>query len=201
MQVIVIGGPSGSGKTTLSSRILKKIKNGIILSTDNYYKTGLLSKLLSLLVENYFDRSISFNKKLFKNDFNYILNNGKSNHKYEYDFKNKTIKKSRVKINNINYLILEGIFTSELIPKIYNHNCFIIELKTNKSSCLKRVINRDVIERGKSPKHAESDFLKSWEIYHSKNKKNYSKKEFKRLIISENQDMDFVFSKILNLMN
>ena len=32
MQLIVISGPSGSGKTTLSERILKNLKNGIILN-------------------------------------------------------------------------------------------------------------------------------------------------------------------------
>jgi len=68
MKLIFISGPSGSGKTTLSNQIIKKNKNGIVLSTDNYYKTGLISKLLSKFVEGYFDRSISFNKKLFKKE-------------------------------------------------------------------------------------------------------------------------------------
>ena len=47
MKLIFISGPSGSGKTTLSKKIIGKNKNGIILSTDNYYKIGLLSKLIS----------------------------------------------------------------------------------------------------------------------------------------------------------
>ena len=75
MKLIFISGPSGSGKTTLSKKIKEEIKNGIILSTDNYYKTGLISKLLSKFVEGYFDRGISFNYKLFKKDFNFIYNN------------------------------------------------------------------------------------------------------------------------------
>ena len=66
MKLIFISGPSGSGKTTLSNQIIQKNKNGIVLSTDNYYKTGLISKLLSIFVEGFFDRSISFNNKLFK---------------------------------------------------------------------------------------------------------------------------------------
>ena len=49
MKLIFISGPSGSGKTTLSKQIIEKIKNGIVLSTDNYYKTGPISKLLSKL--------------------------------------------------------------------------------------------------------------------------------------------------------
>ena len=65
MKLIFISGPSGSGKTTLSNKIIKKNKNGFVLSTDNYYKTGLTSKLLSKFLKGYFDRSISFNYKLF----------------------------------------------------------------------------------------------------------------------------------------
>ena len=76
MKLIFISGPSGSGKTTLSNQIIQKNKNGIVLSTDNYYKTGLISKVLSKFVEGFFDRGISFNKKLFKNDFDFIYKNG-----------------------------------------------------------------------------------------------------------------------------
>ena len=76
MKLIFISGPSGSGKTTLSNQIIKKNKNGIVLSTDNYYKTGLISKLLTKFVEGFFDRSISFNNKLFKKDFDFIYENG-----------------------------------------------------------------------------------------------------------------------------
>ena len=57
MKLIFISGPSGSGKTTLSNQIIKKNKNGIVLSTDNYYKTGLISKLLSKFVKSYFPAS------------------------------------------------------------------------------------------------------------------------------------------------
>ena len=53
MKLIFISGPSGSGKTTLSNQIIKKNKNGIVLSTDNYYKTGLISKLLTKFIEGF----------------------------------------------------------------------------------------------------------------------------------------------------
>ena len=89
MKLIFISGPSGSGKTTFSKKILGKFKNGIILSTDNYYRIGLISKLLSKFVEGYFDRSISFNYKLFKKDFNFIFKNGISVYDRSYDFEKK----------------------------------------------------------------------------------------------------------------
>ena len=53
MKLIFISGPSGSGKTTLSNQIIQKNKNGIVLSTDNYYKTGLISKLLPKFIEGF----------------------------------------------------------------------------------------------------------------------------------------------------
>ena len=92
MKLIFISGPSGSGKTTLSKQIIRKSKNGYILSTDNYYKVGLISKLLSKFVKGYFDRSISFNYKLFNRDFNFILKNGISIYERSYNFEKKNNK-------------------------------------------------------------------------------------------------------------
>ena len=94
MKLIFISGPSGSGKTTLSDKIMVKVENGIVLRTDNYYKTGLISKLLSKSINGYFDRSISFNYKLFKEDFNFILKNGISINERFYNFEKKNNRKS-----------------------------------------------------------------------------------------------------------
>ena len=40
---------------------------------------------------------------------------------------------------------------------------------------MSRVIKRDVNERGKSEKLAIQDFLKSWDLYYLRNRKEYSK--------------------------
>ena len=112
MKIIFISGPSGSGKTTLSNQIILEIKNGIVLSTDNYYKTGLLSILLSKFIVGYFDRSISFNYKLFKKDFNFIVKNKFLINQRFYNFKEKKIKNFSKESNNINYLIVEGILNN-----------------------------------------------------------------------------------------
>ena len=101
MKLIFISGPSGSGKTFLSNQIIEKVKNGIVLSTDNYYKTGLISKLLSKFVKGYFDRSISFDYKLFKKDFNFIVENQISMNKRSYNFENQIITNYFEKKNNI----------------------------------------------------------------------------------------------------
>ena len=197
MKLIFISGPSGSGKTTLSNQIIKKNKNGIVLSTDNYYKTGLISKLLPKFVEGFFDRSISFNKKLFKKDFDFIYKNGISICDRYYNFEKKTIQNTLNEKNNISFLIVEGIFAKEFSNTL-NKDYIFLEIKTKKNECMKRVIQRDIKERGKDKKQAENDFLKSWSIYYDKFKPNSIKNNTNKFIIEKNTDIDKILKKLFN---
>ena len=196
MKLIFVSGPSGSGKTTLSNQIIVKIKNGTVLRTDNYYKTGLQSKLLSKFIEGYFDRSISFNYKLFKKDFNYILKNGISINERFYDFEKKTVNNYLNETNNINILIVEGIFAKEFSSTLCNQNYYFLELKINKDECMKRVIKRDIKERGKEKEQAEKDFLKSWDIYHEKLKNKNFKNNANEFYISKDTNIDQILKKL-----
>ena len=198
MKLIFISGPSGSGKTTLSNQIIKKNKNGIVLSTDNYYKIGLISKLLQKFVEGFFDRSISFNKKLFKKDFDFIYNNGNSICDRYYNFEKKTIQNIINETNNIRFLIVEGIFAKEFSITLNNKDYFFLEIKTKKNECMKRVVQRDIKERGKDKKQAENDFLKSWSIYYEKFKPNSIKNNTNKFIIEKNTDIDHILKKLFN---
>ena len=196
MKLIFISGPSGSGKTTLSKKIMGKFKNGIILSTDNYYRVGLVSKFLSKLVEGYFDKSISFNKKLFNKDFNFILENGASINERSYNFKKKRIDNFLNEKNNINFLIIEGIFAKEFSSTLCNQNYFFLELKINKNECMRRVIQRDLKERGKAKKQAENDFIKSWDIYYEKYKNINIKNKENQFIITKNTNIDQILKQL-----
>ena len=198
MKLIFISGPSGSGKTTLSKRIIGKIKNGIILSTDNYYKVGLISKFLSKFVASYFDRSISFNYKLFKKDFNFILKNGISIQERSYNFEKKIINNFFNETNNINFLIIEGIFAKEFSGTLRNQNYSFLELKINKNECMKRVILRDLKERGKAKKQAEDDFLKSWDIYYEKFKNKNIKNNANEFTITKDTNIDQILKKLFD---
>jgi len=197
MKLIFISGPSGSGKTTLSNQIIKKNKNGIVLSTDNYYKTGLISKLLPKLVDGFFDRSISFNNKLFKKDFDFIYKNRISILDRYYNFEKKTIQIILNKTNNISFLIVEGIFAKEFSSTLNIQDYYFLEIKTKKNECMKRVVQRDIKERGKDKKQAENDFLKSWSIYYEKFKRNSIKNNTK-IIIEKNTDIDHILKKLFN---
>ena len=201
MQLIVISGPSGSGKTTLSKRILKKIKNGIILNTDNYYRTGILSQILSRTLTSYFDRKISFNFGLFKRDIEFIVKNGFSDFYYKYNFKSKSIKKVYQNTKNIKFLIIEGIFGHEILKTLSKENCLLIKLKANKQTCLNRVIKRDFLERGKSKDLAKRDFIKAWELFHENKKKCNSRNYFNTIVIRKKSDIDLLLKKIINIVN
>ncbi|MBO8232070.1 uridine kinase [Prochlorococcus marinus str. MU1402] len=198
MKLIFISGPSGSGKTTLSNQIIDQIKNGTVLSTDNYYRTGLISKFFSKFVEGYFDRSISFNYKLFKKDFNFIVKNEISINQRSYDFQKKIIKNFRHKTNKINFLIIEGIFAKEFSNTLHNQNYFFLELKLNKNECMKRVAKRDLKERGKSQKKAKEDFLQSWDIYYKKFNKIIIKNNANHFTITKKTNIESLIKKIFN---
>ena len=196
MKLIFISGPSGSGKTTLSNKIMVKVKNGFVLRTDNYYKTGLISKLLSKSINGYFDRSISFNHKLFKKDFDFIIKNGISKNERFYNFEKKTINNFSIETKNINFLIVEGIFAKEFSTALINKNYYFLELEINKKECMKRVMQRDSKERGKAEKQAEKDFIKSWNIYYEKFNNKRVKKNKDELIISEKTNIDHIIKKL-----
>ena len=198
MKLIFISGPSGSGKTTLSNQIIQKNKKGIVLSTDNYYKTGLVSKLLPKFVEGFFDRSISFNKKLFKKDFDFIYKNGISICDRYYNFEKKTIQNILNETNNISFLIVEGIFAKEFSNTLNNKDYIFLEIKTKKNECMKRVVQRDIKERGKDKKKAENDFLKSWYIYYEKFSPNSIENNTNKFIIEKNTDIDNILKKLFN---
>ena len=198
MKLIFISGPSGSGKTTLSNQIIKKNKNGIVLSTDNYYKTGLISKILPKFVEGFFDRSISFNKKLFKKDFDFIYKNGISVCDRYYNFEKKKIQNILNETNNISFLIVEGIFAKEFSNTLNNKDYIFLEIKTKKNVCMKRVVQRDIKERGKDKKQAENDFLKSWDIYYEKLKPISKKNNKNKFIIEKKTDIKHILKKLFN---
>ena len=201
MQLIVISGPSGSGKTTLSEIICKEFKNGIILNTDNYYRTGLLSNILSKIIISYFDRKISFNSKRFNRDLNFILKNGISNYSYQYNFKNKSNEKIYKKYNKIKFIIVEGIFGQEIFKTMSNNNCILIKLEANKKTCMNRVVKRDFIERGKSKDIAKRDFIKAWELFQINKKKNNSKNIHKTIVVRKKSEINKLIIKISNLVN
>ena len=137
-------------------------------------------------------------KKLFKKDFDFIYKNGISICDRYYNFEKKTIQNILNETNNISFLIVEGIFAKEFANRLNNQNYYFLEIKTKKNKCMKRVIQRDLKERGKYKKQAKNDFLKSWEIYHKKSNLKSIKKNTNKFIIKKNGDIVNILKKLFN---
>ena len=90
----------------------------------------------------------------------------------------------------------EGIFAREFSSTLHNKNYFFLELKINKNECMKRVVQRDLRERGKAKKQAKKDFLNSWDIYYKKFKNKSIKNNTNELIIRKNTNIDQILENI-----
>jgi len=63
---------------------------------------------------------------------------------------------------------------------------------------MKRVVQRDIKERGKDKKQAKNDFLKSWSIYYEKFNPNSIKNNKNNFIIKKNTDIERILKKLFN---
>ena len=64
---------------------------------------------------------------------------------------------------------------------------------------MKRVVERDIKERGKDKKQAKNDFLKSWDIYYEKFRTNGKKNNTNKYVIEKKNDLDLILKKIIKL--
>ena len=195
MKIILITGPSGSGKTTISKYISNNLINSYVLSTDNYYKTGFLSKILSTFIKSYFDRILSHKQKILKKDINHIIKNNSINHYYEYDFISKATKKKFKKITNIQNLIIEGIFSLELTDFFLENQYLLVRIKEKKNICRERVYKRDKRERGKTNQINSNEFNNGWKIYSNK-EKQYKSQLIKGITLKDSIDLEFILKKL-----
>ena len=198
MKIIIITGPSGSGKTTLAKKLTLELKNSYFISTDDFYKTGKISNLLSKFINSYFDRKISHNGKLLKRTINKILKNKKLNYSYKYDFIKKRSEIIYKETSCIKNLIIEGIFALELLKFFSKYNYLLIRLKINKKICMDRISKRDNIERGKSERKSKEEFIKAWNIYMNKENSYKIIGQGKELILKEDFDIKTIFKELSN---
>ena len=198
MKIIIITGPSGSGKTSLANKLMFELKNCHIISTDSFYRTGNISYLLSKFIESYFDRRISHNSKLLRKTINIILKNKEINYSYKYDFIKKRTEIIHNKSLNIENLIIEGIFSMELLKFLSKKDYLLIRLKINKEICMNRIQERDNIERGKSKEKSIKDFLKAWNIYKNKEEFHEVLDKGKELVFKKDPNINIILKKLSN---
>ena len=118
-----------------------------------------------------------------------------------YDFKNKSVKKINEQTKKIRYVIVEGIFGKKILESQSSNNCILVKLKTNKQSCMKRVIKRDFLERGKSKNLAQRDFIKAWEFFYNDKKENNSRNYLKEIVVINKRDINSLLKYLTKVLN
>ncbi len=198
MKIIIITGPSGSGKTSLAKKLMIELENCHVISTDDFYKTGKISNLLSKFIRSYFDKRISHNSKLLRKTINKILKNKEINYSYKYDFIKKRTEINYHKSLHIENLIIEGIFTLELLKSFSQNDYLLIKLNINKEICMKRIFERDCVERGKSQITSIEDFIRAWNIYKNKEKSYKISEKGKELDFKKEPNINTILKELSN---
>tara|TARA_B110000467_G_C18302760_1_gene472517 strand:- start:768 stop:1391 length:624 start_codon:yes stop_codon:yes gene_type:complete len=151
-KIIIIGiaGGSGSGKTRLVKNILNKVDNLKVdaIELDSYYK-DLSHLIFSEREKSNFDHPDSVDFNLLQENLEDLINNREISVPI-YDYKTHTREKNTSrKINNINVIILEGIFAL-YTKKIRDLMTIKLFVDTPSDIRVLRRIKRDVNKRERS---------------------------------------------------
>jgi uridine kinase len=151
-KIIIIGiaGGSGSGKTRLVKNILNKVDHLKVdaIELDSYYK-DLSHLIFSEREKNNFDHPHSVDFNLLQENLEDLINNREISVPI-YDYKTHTREKNTSrKINNINVIILEGIFAL-YTKEIRDLMAIKIFVDTPSDIRILRRIKRDVHKRERS---------------------------------------------------
>ena len=151
-KIIIIGiaGGSGSGKTRLVKNILNKVDNLKVdaIELDSYYK-DLSHLIFSEREKSNFDHPDSVDFNLLRDNLEDLINNREISVPI-YDYKTHTREKNTSrKINNINVIILEGIFAL-YTKEIRDLMTIKIFVDTPSDIRVLRRIKRDVNKRERS---------------------------------------------------
>jgi len=149
MLIIGIAGGTGSGKTTVVRKIVESIPEGevAILPQDSYYKDNSHIPLEERLEMN-FDHPDSIEFDLLVRHIR-DLKKGKIIEQPTYSYLTCTRAKETIPVNPCRVIIVEGILilTHPELRKLMDLKIFV---DADADDRLIRVINRDIIERGRS---------------------------------------------------
>ena len=149
MLIIGIAGGTGSGKTTVVRKILERLPMGevVILPQDSYYRDSSNLPLEKRLEIN-FDHPDSIEFELLVKHLK-ELKEGKTIEQPIYSYLTCTRSNETIPIKPCNVIIVEGILvlSNPELRKMMDLKVFV---DADADDRLIRVINRDIIERGRS---------------------------------------------------
>ncbi|GAB1416874.1 uridine kinase [Paludibacter sp.] len=149
MLIIGIAGGTGSGKSTVVKKIIESVprKEVVILPQDSYYRDNS-DKPLEERLEMNFDHPDSIEWSLLVHHLK-ELKAGKSINQPIYSYLTCTRADETIPISPCKVVIVEGILvlTSPELRKMLDLKVFV---DADADDRLIRVINRDIVERGRS---------------------------------------------------
>ena len=172
INLILITGQSGTGKSYLSTKLNQYIERSFVIKTDDYYRTGFFSKFFSKIINGYYDKKISVDFYKLKKDINDICFNKKLINLPKYNFKTKQRNYEQLCNEEIEHLIIEGIFAFNISKYIFKNARIKIFIINKKEICFQRRFRRDIKSRGRSASEIKKRFDKGWELFNKSNLKN-----------------------------
>ena len=149
MLIIGIAGGTGSGKTTVVKKLINLLPENqvVILPQDSYYRDSS-DKPLEERLEMNFDHPDSIEWELLAKHLK-ELKSGNSIEQPIYSYLTCTRAKETIPINPCKVVIVEGILilSSPELREMLNLKVFV---DADADDRLIRVINRDIVERGRS---------------------------------------------------
>jgi uridine kinase len=149
MLIIGIAGGTGSGKSTVVRKILERLPEGevAILPQDSYYRDSSHLPIEERLEIN-FDHPDSIEFELFVKHL-LELKDGKTIQQPIYSYLTCTRAEETIPVKPCHVIIVEGILvlTNPKLRKILDLKVFV---DADADDRLIRVINRDIVERGRS---------------------------------------------------
>lgn len=149
MLIIGIAGGTGSGKTTVVKKIIEKLPNNevVILPQDSYYRDSS-DKPLEERLEINFDHPDSIEWDLLVKHLS-ELKMGHSIEQPIYSYLTCTRAKETISVRPCKVVIVEGILilTNARLRNLLDLKVFV---DADADDRLIRVINRDIVERGRS---------------------------------------------------
>ena len=165
MIIIGVCGGTGSGKTTIVNQIVSDFNTSDIqvISQDAYYKDNSNITYEARCLLN-FDHPEAIDFELLYQHLS-ALKNGETIEQPVYNFKTHNRTDKTLEISPKKILILEGILIMNY-PKLRSLLDLKVFIDTNSDMRMERRVNRDISERGRTPKEVMDRYINTLKPMH-----------------------------------
>ncbi len=165
MIIIGVFGGTGSGKTTIVNQIVSDFNASDIqvISQDAYYKDNSNITYDARCLLN-FDHPEAIDFELLYKHLS-ALKNGETIEQPVYNFKTHNRTDKTLEISPKKILILEGILIMNY-PKLRSLLDLKVFIDTNSDMRMERRVNRDISERGRTPKEVMDRYINTLKPMH-----------------------------------